>query len=118
MSRAYRERWATDARALGLLLVVSSLASCGSSSPAEPVSAEDVEIALYVAIQNDDPRVVVSGATDRSSLRLLLDISCREAALRTWACDVLLGDESRVSCTVDRIRGDDAEIDGRVHCKR
>ena len=117
MRRAYRERWATGARALGLLLVVSCLASCASSSAAEPVSPEDVEIALYVAIQNDDPRIVVTGATDRSSLRLLVDITCREAALRTWACEVLLHDESRVSCTVDRIRGDDAEIDGRVHCK-
>ena len=117
MRRAYRERWATGARALVVLLLVGSLAGCGNSSAVDRVSAEDVEIALYVAIQNDDPRVVVTGATDRSSLRLPLDISCREAALRTWSCEVLLDDESRLSCTVDRIRGDDAELDGRVHCK-
>ena len=76
-----------------------------------------MEIALYVAIQNDDPRIVRTGSIDTASLRRLYDITCREAALRTWACDVVLDDESLVSCTVDRVRGDDARIDGRVHCK-
>jgi hypothetical protein len=104
--------WAVPA-----LVLVAGLAGCGGSGRTGSTSAEDVEIALYTAIQHDDPRIVVTGATDRASLRLLYDISCREAALRTWACEILLADDSRVSCTVDRIRGDRGEIDGRVHCK-
>jgi hypothetical protein len=105
------------ARALAGLALVAGLAGCGGASEGSSVSPEDVEIALYVAIQDEDPRIVVSGSIDVASLRGLYAITCREAALRTWACDVLLDDESRVSCTVDRVRGDDARIDGRVHCK-
>lgn len=75
-------------------------------------------MALYVAIQADDPQIVISGATGHAALERLYDISCKEAGLGTWACSVLIDNESPVSCTIDRIRiEDDVRIDGRVHCK-
>jgi hypothetical protein len=77
-------------------------------------------VALYFAIQQGDSRIVTSGAADAASLTRLYEITCREGTFGTWGCSVVLDDESRLSCTVDRVRptGDDVEIDGRVHCKR
>jgi hypothetical protein len=116
MRRAYRAP--SCAGVLAALLLGAGLAGCADSSATGGQRAEAVEIALYVAIQNDDPRIVLSGGADLASLRVLYDISCREAALKVWACEVLLEDQSRVSCTIDRVEGDDSRIGGRIHCKR
>ena len=96
----------------------SFLTACSGSSEARRVSKDDVEIALYVAVQADDSRIVTSGAKNHAPLDQLYDIACQKTPFDTWACTVQLPGESPVICTIDKVSaGDEIEIDGRVHCK-
>ena len=84
MRRAYREPLSTWVRALAAMALLAGLAGCGGSSQDGSASPEDVEIALYVAIQNDDPRIVRTGSIDTASLRRLLTAVPAAEHLKTF----------------------------------
>ena len=95
------------------------LAGCGASAPPpQPITNDEAEIALYSAIMDQDPRIIVTGGEGRLALDTLYDITCQKTPLDVWACTVTLDDDSRVSCTVDKVRRtSERAVDGRVHCK-
>jgi hypothetical protein len=105
--------------AAGLALATLGAACGGEPTPGDPDPSQ-VEIALYVAIQNGAVDVEKgSEQIGRPPLQDLYDITCRKAAFDTWACSVLLADESTVACTIDRARrvGREAVIEGQPRCK-
>jgi hypothetical protein len=112
------KRFAKHAVAAALLF----LAGCagGDGNTGATVPADEVEVALYVAIQDGNVAVRRGPAErGRPALDTLYEIACRRTQLDTWDCRVVLPDGSTVVCSVDRVArvGDTVAVDGRPRCK-
>jgi hypothetical protein len=104
-----------------VLGVVAGLlvSGCGDARAPGTVDPEDVEIALYVAIQDGTVRAERDAEdAGRPPLPELFGITCTQAAFEGWACSVELSDGSRVACTVDRAErvGRETVLRGSVRC--